>query len=384
MRKKIIYGVCMLGLVALVATSCKKNEENADSFSASFGTLEAVSIDEDDRAYIDPVTSKTFWQAEDKIKIFNFENGRSAIYQTEANGVNTASFTNNGEYGPIGYAPYYYAFYPAEMATAAFDGTYQEFTLDALQEVIPLGNATTSYTYGFKSIPQAAQSTIQKPHDFQHKIIFGIARFKMRCGQNPYYVQGSGADPTRYVQRIRVTDNYFNLHGTVTMKPNKIDADKLSEMMAALKSNGVNDPEFKAKWQSYVINELGYSANGGGKTIEYDYTSMNDQKGIALGTAYDADLWVCLRPGAFVNGFTVEVDILDMDGVKTLTFPNTDNTLNFPISIGGYEPADWSNPGHHRMVMEPRKVKSFNFNPNNSNYIDDHINAIYRRDNNIQ
>jgi hypothetical protein len=379
MRKKIIYGVCMLGLVALVATSCKKNEEKADSFAASFGTLEAVSIDEDDRAYIDPVTSKTFWEAEDKIKIFNFENGRSAIYQTEANGVNVAPFVNNGEYGPIGYAPYYYAFYPADMARELFDGTYQEFTLDATQIVHPLGNATTGYTYGYKSIPQAAKSTIERPNYFQHKIIFGIARFKMRCGQNPY-VNPTAVDPTRYVQRIRVTDNYFNLHGTVRMKPNMIDPDELSDMMDLLKNNGVNDPVYRAKWQSYVIDELGYSANGAGKTIEYDYTLLNGGKGVLLSNAYNADLWVCLRPGAFVNGFTIEVDILDCDGVKTLTFPNTDATLTFE---NDYVPADWSNPDHHRMVMEPSKIKGFNFNPANNNFVDDHINAIYRRDNNI-
>lgn len=367
----------MLGLVALVATSCKKNEEKADSFAASFGTLEAVSIDDDDRAYIQPSTKKTLWEAGDKIKMFNFENGRSAIYQTEAHGVNVATFTNNGEYGPIGYAPYYYAFYPAEMATAPFDGTYQTFTLDPIQYVHTIGDATTEFTIGFNSIPQAAKSEPNNPNYFEHKIIFGIAQFNVKCSTNPYI---PGDTTYRYVRRIRVTDNHFNLQGTVTMKPNKIDAGELSAMMARLKNYGLEDSQYLAKWQSYVIDELGYSAIGGGKTLEYDFTAMNNGKGVKLGARNDAELWVCLRPGAFVNGFTLEMDILDYDGEKTLTFPQTDPTLTFE---NDYVPADWSNPTHHRMVMEPSTIKRFNLNNANQNFIDDYINAIYRKDNNI-
>jgi hypothetical protein len=387
MRKKIIYGVCMLGLVALVATSCKKNEEKADSFAASYGTLEAVSIDDDDRAYINPTNNYTFWETGDKIKVFNFENGRSAIYQTEANGVNVGQFVNNGVYGPIGNASEYYSFYPADMAMDPFvfeNGVgYQKFTLGATQYVHPLGNPAYSqdFTFGGVSIPQAAKSEVRNGSYFlQHHLIFGVAKFLVRCGQNPY-VDSDTCNPMRYVKRIRVTDNHFNLYGTVTMKPNMIDAGELTAMMDRLKNYGLEDPQYKAKWQSYVINELGYSAEGYGKTIEFDYSAMNNGDGIMMTTNTLLELPVCLRPGAFVNGFTLEMDILDVDGEKTLHFPYKEE-MN--LTFNDYVPADWSNPDHHRMVMEPKKIKKFNLNPGNNNYIDEYINAMYRRDNNIQ
>ena len=78
MKKKIFYGICMLGLVALVATSCKKKEGTTNSFGATHGALQAVDID-GERAYLDPETYLTMWDDGDAIKVFNFEMGNEAI-----------------------------------------------------------------------------------------------------------------------------------------------------------------------------------------------------------------------------------------------------------------------------------------------------------------
>ena len=78
MRKKIFYGVCMLGLVALVATSCKKKEETTNSFRATHGVFQAVDV-EGERAYIDLETYLTIWDEGDQIKPFSLSKQAAAV-----------------------------------------------------------------------------------------------------------------------------------------------------------------------------------------------------------------------------------------------------------------------------------------------------------------
>lgn len=343
MRKKIIYGVCMLGLVALVATSCKKNEEKANSFSASFGTLEEVSIDGDDRAYIHIYTvngkeiHEARWQAGDQIKIYNCENGNAGIFQTETEQpANVAYFFNTGP--SIGYASEYYAFYPADMVRGGWDGEYQTFTLAETQHVYPRGSGNSNtYTVSGISIPQAAKKAYSDPI-YEHKIIFGLAYFLVKCDN-----ADDGDGEPRYVEKIVVEDNHFNLHGTVTLRPNKIWPDTLSAMMTRLKAGGVNDPQYKRLWNEYVINELGYSAHGEGRTLTMDYrnSALNGGMGVLLGMQQDQRLPICLRPGAFAYGFTLKIYVRDGENLKII-----------PIT-------KW-NGENRNMAAEPGKIKKFN------------------------
>jgi hypothetical protein len=332
MRKKIFYGICMLGLVALVATSCKKKEGTTNSFGATHGAFQVVNID-DERAYIDPETYLTMWEDGDQFKVFNFENGRFAIFQVEegAGGANQSHFVNQGE--DIGYASGYYAFYPAEMVQSDFDGVYQKFVLDDIQYV----HGIDSYTYALQniSIPQAAYTTYAENH-YNFNIVFGVANFLVKCSP------GTGG-VTRYVEKIVVEDNHFNLCGEVTLKPNKIDATKLSQLMGYLKTS--NDEMFAQKWSEYVISHegdgLGYSAIGGGKVLTYDFTSMNGGKGIALNGMDARSLMIGLRPGAFAYGFTLKIYVRDGEDMKII-----------PIEKYNYE--------NRLFVAEPGVLKTFN------------------------
>jgi len=341
MRKKIIYGVCMLGLVALVSTSCKKNEDNTKSFAANFGALQAVSIDGDERAYFDPETLLTYWQAGDQVKVYNFENGRAAIYQTQDAGLNTGRFVSTE--GAIGSASGYYAFYPAEMAEDDFDGTYQTFTLGPIQRALPMDSDYESYAMQSISIPQAAYTTAQDAH-FYMNIIFGMARFRVKCHPAPGETPGTFGQ-ARYIQKIVVKDNHFNLHGTVRLKPNKINPTLLDQMMTRLIAGGVDDMQYKDMWDDYVVSHvgegLGYSAIGGGKELTYDYSTLNDGKGVKLSNAHDMFLWVGLRPGAFAYGFTVDLYVWDNGVTKIIPFTK------------------WENP-KYAMAARPGIVNTFN------------------------
>lgn len=306
MKKRIFYGICMLGLAALVATSCKKKEETVNSFLATHGTFEVADID-DERAYIHPQTYLTVWDDQDQVKIFNFYNGRSAIFQVERSGVgqNTATFVNTGE--SIGYAPEYYSFYPAEMARDSFDGVYQKFELEPIQYVREFSNDGYSYGLQTLSIPQAAYTTYQQNH-YVYKIIFGVVRFKATC--DPSSINGG----SRYVRKIVVRDNHFNLHGTVTLKPNKINQSKLNQLMTYLK-NG-NDEMYAQKWSEYIISHegdgLGYSSHGAGKELTYDFSALqNVGNGVALNNVDPRSMMIGLRPGALAYGFYVDFYVYD-------------------------------------------------------------------------
>jgi len=342
MRKKIIYGACMLGLVALVATSCKKKEDNTNSFASNYGTFQAVIID-GERAYFDPETLLTYWDENDQIKVFNFANGRACVFQTQDAGQNTGNFVSLD--GAIGSAPGYYAFYPASMAEADFDGEYQTFELKAIQKCRATDEEYESYAMQDVSIPQAAYTTAQERH-FYFNIIFGMAKFKLKCGPGAPSTPG-GLGVTRYVEKIVVRDNHFNLHGTVTLRPNKIWPDTLSAMMTRLKAGGVNDPQYKRLWNEYVINELGYSAIPGenGTTLTYDYTALNNGKGVKLSANHDMYLWVGLRPGAFAYGFEVDLYVRDGEDMKIITIDK------------------WKNPTHHLMAATPAIINTFNVGP---------------------
>jgi len=332
MKKKILYGICMLGMVALVATSCKKKEETTKSFGATHGAFQAVNVD-DERAYLDPETYLTIWDTEDQFKVFNFENGQYAIFQVEDEGQNVGHFVNQGE--DIGYASGYYAFYPAEMAKGDFDGVYQTFELDPIQYVHSMDENDYTFTLEDISIPQAAYTTYAQNH-YYFDIIFGIANFKIKCAPKN--------NKPRYVQKIVVKDNRFNLCGSVRLKPNKINTGKLNEMLGYLVDG--NDAAYAQKWDEYIISHegdgLGYSAIGGGKELTYDFTSMNEGKGVALNAVDTRSLMVGLRPGALTYGFTLDIYVYDSyDGATKI------------VNITKYNGED------HRYTMLPAIIKNF-------------------------
>ena len=67
MKKKIIFGVCMLGLVAMMATSCKKNEETTQSFPFQEDPMEMDDMNNDGKT-INDVSFASDIEGRDAIK----------------------------------------------------------------------------------------------------------------------------------------------------------------------------------------------------------------------------------------------------------------------------------------------------------------------------
>ena len=341
MKKKIIYGICMMSLVALVATSCKKKEDTAMKFTAE---IMAVEDGDNDRAYLDPNSKLTYWNAGDELKVYNINEND---YRQSITQIYTVNMTVNGissiTGGAMGNADVYYAFYPAEMAEdSLLEGNYQKFVIPDFQPMVT--NPSGSWTVGGTSLPMAATATRQDPtFHFQH--IFGVARFKLTCQGD---TDPDITDPNarlRYLKQLVITDNHFHLSGTVTLKPHKLNVQKLQDIMTAFK--GGQELQDIADYNDYVLshtgNGLGYSATGGSNTITYDFSNLNGGKGLQMNSDYDqyANVLVGLRPGALAYGFTLTATI-GQDGMD-----------DYDVVISNWVEKEDSK------VIEPNKIKAF-------------------------
>ncbi len=331
MKKKIVYGICMMALVALVATSCKKKEENV-SFTAEIGLLQA---DDAERAYINPVTLATHWMGDEQVKIYNINESDPSqsvaqVYQLNTGGAGS-SLIGSG----IGYNTRYYAFCPAEMAID-FDGIYEKFDIKDNQPLFanPAEPGMYMVTISGTSLPLAATCTYENTvFPFQH--IFGIVGFRFKC--QPEMIDN--VPKFRRLESMTITDPNMFLSGYVTLKPNKINSDYLSEIMTAYK-NGADFDEI-ARYQSYVLSHegegLGYSAEGRGHSISYD---LRDAGGIQWNPNVEyVTVYVAMRPGALAKGFNVSLDVFqEGKGTRTVSidFPAKRSKVMEPNYLKGY------------------------------------------------
>ncbi len=345
MKKKIIYGVCMLSLVAMTVTSCKKNEETASTFACEEIPME---MDNDGRYYYDPSVGTTgayVWEVTDQVKVFNKANNETALFVvTSSTG---SSFQTTG---PVGFATSneMFAFFPYEMASEDFDKADERQTF-VLGDAFNAKKVNGRYTICDGMFPKAAKYNPQT-RKFSFKSIFGMARFVVSANEDPN-------QPGHFakIKEIVVEDNVFSLAGTVSLHPYALEPElapeggPLKAMIKAYKDEGT-DFTSNPLYASYVINTLGYSAQGTNKTITLSF----EQSGYP--TAYNESGAVCyfgLRPGSFAKGFKVYVT-LDNDQTITLSqFANPDLTDS--------EQRGW--------VIEPNKIKTYFLNID-SNLID--------------
>ena len=336
MKKKIIYSICMMALVAMVATSCKKEKET--SFGAEIITL---NVDNSERAYINPINFSTKWAGNEQVKVYNINEDDwtksiTQIYQVVQSGGSYSDFQGSG----IGYNTKYYAFCPAEMAQdSLMAGNYQKFDILDYQPLFANPTEPGQYmaTVSGTSLPMAGECTYENPvYQFHH--IFGIVGFRIEC--RPTMV--NNVPKFRKLESMVITDPHMYLSGTVTLKPHKINMGYLTQIMEAYKAG----QEFANidRYQSYVLSHtgegLGYSATGLGHTITYD---VSESGGIQWNNYNNntITIYVAMRPGALGKGFNVSFDITQ-EGSGTRTID-----IDFP--------ADRSK------VMEPHSIKPYLF-----------------------
>lgn len=344
MKKKIIFGVCMLGLVAMMATSCKKNEETTQSFPFQEDPMEMDDMNNDGRFYYDPSIRNFIWEVTDYIKVYNANTNQTAQYRVTS--TTGTTFTMTGPNIGISSTDNAYAFFPYEMAATPFDtadlrqvfkvGNNHNEETGEFNNVFQAKNLNGKYTICDAMFPKAAKKGSING-GFYFKNFFGAAKIFIEGRENP-----NGANVK--IVGLRIEDNAFKLWGTVSLRPFELSNNgdfRLKEIMRAYIHDNV-DFEDNAGW-SWVIGDLGYcGSNDGDNTLELVFDEAGQPE-------ITNDAVVCyfgLRPGALGKGFKLFVELDNGQEIEC------DEYYNF----------DQNNIFHRNWVVENGKIKDYTFN----------------------
>lgn len=310
--KKIARTFYMIAVVALAFTSCKKKNDDAQSFKFNGATEQFVSTNEEgleERVYLDGA-NKVQFEVGDRMMLFNItdETGSTsgAARYVVADGmvlsreIGEISGTTGGNY---------YAFYPGEnvASTNLTNQNRAVFRLDATQydrrdaegkPMIPFtGSATEQKNALYMAAKDLTHTTLTDAY-FDFKNICGVLSLK--------FYSPSG----KTVKSIAITDKTFNLVGDVTLKIHEVDP----VYMTTLFRNYNDSPAYMTELNAYK-SRLGYQISGDvRKTVVLDCSQVAGG-GVQLGQtkAEATRFFIVLRPLALLNGCDIVVTFDDDD-----------------------------------------------------------------------
>jgi hypothetical protein len=325
--KKVLKCMGMMALVALVFTSCKKNETTHHSFRFNAPEFTSRSFDEE-RLYIDNQFKGHFEQG-DVCMLFNINEetptkSHAALYGATEAGVTNVPFVNIG-YGEVGedMMDGYYAFYPGgvgHMITYLYDGENKcKFYVAPEQKYRP------------NLVPKDAMYNAAKGVDDTH-LMYGDTHFNFEpiCGVLALMPYENVATP-RSIKKIEVVDNGFNLSGLVELIIPEVDP---VEMNTLFRNFNPNNSSYMAQLEAYK-NKVGYNVTG--ETIYNMLTGENDtyvkgnrmtlkvqdedQAAVQMGKTRNTTpvFHIVLRPLACMYGFQL-IFTFDDDTTATRTY----------------------------------------------------------------
>ena len=297
--KKVFRCMCMIALVALVFTSCKKEEEKTTIHVISQDLVEA---DDVDRAYIDMNDQfrHIIFEEGDMCMIYNIsvetpgpEYSHSATYEAVTTG-NNVQFVNCG-WGSVGHRmdDAFYAYYPAGPS----------YIRDRLDEgnnvnefyVKPTQNYRT--VDGEPAIPDKAMYMAAKVAD-ANKVADADFYFKNICGVFAFKLWD--ANGIANVTQVQVYDLNMDLSGWVELVIPEVDPDE----MISLFNNYSADPAYLVELGQY-LERVGYHASETGNHITLNMPDGGVQIGNTKATA--SQFYMILRPLAMSQGAHVIV-----------------------------------------------------------------------------
>ena len=341
---KIAKMMCLVAILALVGTSCKKKEEAA-SVKVTFTELD---VEEEGGAKSYLVGKRVEWDATDRFAVFNVANGNTdmefAKYRIQGAGGATVTLTPDGN---PGVDPYnqgaFYAFYPYGDARGGFQGAVisdpghvtATFLLPKVQEYRLVG--------GVPAIPQnsfaAAAKDTQTPYlgnvHFNMQAICGILHLR-------YYM--AYQEGPKVVDSITIYDKYVHTTGLMRVYIDMINPTELSQWVTEFKSH-VNDPYFIASLNAYKKSIGYYIPQPAQNPLLSKTVTLKCPGGVLVGTNSNkpVDFYVSLRPGAAAAGMTIKVYCSDGsvynaydDNYNDMIRPNVmKNMLVRPLSHSG-------------------------------------------------
>ena len=291
--KKVMKCMCMIAVVALAFTSCKKNEQKS-TFVAS--TQEFVMQTEDgERAYIENFGNHHIhFEEGDMCMMFNISEtvptqSHAALYEAIEEG-DVVHFQNSG-YGEVSedILDGYYGFYPGgpgQTITELAQGENKcKFFVDPIQDYRENMVSLKDMYMAARVTPD--QATHMSEANFAFKNICGVLELK------PFEAA------QRTVTSIKIVDNAFDLTGWVELIIPEIDAD---ELQAMFNNFDMSNPTYVAQLQAY-LNRVGYNVTDQGNSITLNMPVGGIQLGATKATT--PSFYFVLRPLALSQGFHV-------------------------------------------------------------------------------
>lgn len=311
---KFAKSMCMMAVVALAFTSCKKNEQA--TFACATEPLQSVD-DEFEKAYIDDA-GKMCFEVGDNVAVFRLGVGDNYAASEMFMGTATTSGPNAAFVGNVSDLPAmggFYSYYPYEgvKRNRLTSGNRVVFRLEPTQ-VYRAEN-------GNPLIPRGALYMAAKDENatklseckFDYKNICGVLSLKL------YDPQG------RKVEYIQVTDKKMNLSGNVQFRIDRVDPTEMTSVLNGFISNN-GSQEYLNSLQQYM-SWIAYEHSNNTNTITLDCTQNGGP--VALGTtkANATRFLIVLRPGALLHGCKVKVKVEGLDKPMTVIDSDKNNVI---------------------------------------------------------
>lgn len=296
--KKILRGVCMLAVVALAFTSCKKDNTQKEGirFSATTENFVVNTADEE-RAYIGSNgNNSSFFEVNDQIMVYNLNSDDATltnygIYWTDKAGHRVDWYYSSGtviNHNPTETA--LFAFYPAEIVNNArlWEGENEAmFEIVDHQEYRKYGNQVVlpKTTLAMAAADTVAAGVDEK--EFHFRNIMGGLWLRLTDTQS------------RTITSIVYEDNTFNVTGRVHLKIDEVNPDIL---LGLLNNYNPSDPTYLAELNAYITRS-GYYVDDANAALKGKVITLNCGDGVQLNPNTVQNFMITLRPLAAYDGF---------------------------------------------------------------------------------
>lgn len=321
---KIAKMMCLVAIIALVGTSCKKKEEAATVKI----TFEELSVEGEDGAKSYLVGNRVEWDASDRFVVFNVEEGNadfeSGEYRVQGAGGSTVTLAPVGE--PVSTENHgaFYAFYPYGDETGGWQfadtpdagHVTATFLLPPVQNYRKVGEKAAIPQNSFAAAAKDTQTANLGDVHFNMRAICGILHLR-------YYTLAAN----KRVDHITVFDKKFCTAGLVQMYIDMINPTELTQWI----NNYNTSSSYLASLVEYK-EQIGYyipewPANNPllSNTVTLNCITEATPNGVLLSTnvSKPTDFYLGMRPLAAYAG--MKITMYFTDGTYAVPYDNNTN-----------------------------------------------------------
>ena len=240
--KKVFRALCLIAMVALVATSCKKNEETK-SIAVNIGEVAGYQSNPDfdgAKAYFDPNDGyKVKWNQGDQIMVYNLSTSNPsesecARFEAQQGGSGHAQFALADGESMGSKKDQIFVFFQADKAerkVGALKGNTETF------EVLPTQTYDATYKMDPNAMVMASISDYAANNlgTFNMQHIFGFVNIGVAHNKPSTAIT---------VDKIVIRDAAWNLTGELDLKLPEVDPQEFTSLMNQLETYGPEDANY--------------------------------------------------------------------------------------------------------------------------------------------